>query len=149
MVQARTGGNGCRLLDLSIKGRLLLTKLAVTVLQAWQAWGVGLMSLAIGYASLHAYSQFRCVARTQPPCHHCNLSEVMQVRERFATKGYVIFYGAVHVDTINSWRSIARQIDGWFEEEVNDGFFGFFDDEANMTEERVRVKVVVPDQDAR
>ncbi|KAE8975602.1 hypothetical protein PR001_g25653, partial [Phytophthora rubi] len=62
----------------------------------------------------------------------------MQVRERFATKGYVIFYGAVHVDTINSWRSIARQIDGWFEEEVND-----------MTEEQVRVKAAVPDQDAR
>ncbi|KAE8882129.1 hypothetical protein PF005_g27786 [Phytophthora fragariae] len=62
----------------------------------------------------------------------------MQVRERFATKGYVTFYGAVHVDTINSWRSIARQIDGWFEEEVND-----------MTEEQVRVKAAVPDQDAR
>ncbi|KAE9305795.1 hypothetical protein PR003_g21399 [Phytophthora rubi] len=62
----------------------------------------------------------------------------MQVRARFSTKGYVIFYGAVHDDTINVWRSIARQTDGWFEEEVND-----------MTEEQVRVKAVVPDQDAR
>ncbi|KAE8882978.1 hypothetical protein PF005_g27657 [Phytophthora fragariae] len=60
------------------------------------------MSFAIGYACLLANSQFCCVARTQPTCHHCNLTEVMQVRERFATKGYVIFYGAVHVDTINS-----------------------------------------------
>ncbi|KAE8970895.1 hypothetical protein PR001_g27066 [Phytophthora rubi] len=73
----------------------------------------------------------------------------MHVRERFATKGYVVFYGAVHDDTINVWRSIARQTDGWFYDEMNDGFFGFFDDEANMTEERVRVKVVLPDQDAR
>ncbi|KAE9264468.1 hypothetical protein PF008_g32113, partial [Phytophthora fragariae] len=73
----------------------------------------------------------------------------MHVRERFATKGYVNFYGAVHDDMINVWRSIARQTDGWFYDEMNDGFFGFFDDEANMTEERVRVKVVVPDQDAR
>ncbi|KAE9295087.1 hypothetical protein PR003_g24105 [Phytophthora rubi] len=73
----------------------------------------------------------------------------MHVRERFATKGYVIFYGADHDDTINVWWSIARQTDGWFYDEMNDGFFGFFDDEANMTEERVRVKVVVPDQDAR
>ncbi|KAE9004406.1 hypothetical protein PR003_g17966 [Phytophthora rubi] len=36
MVQARTGGNGCRLSHLPIKGRLLLTKLDVAVLQAWQ-----------------------------------------------------------------------------------------------------------------
>ncbi|KAE9279446.1 hypothetical protein PR003_g28232 [Phytophthora rubi] len=62
----------------------------------------------------------------------------MQVRERFATKGYVIFYGAVHDDTIKSWRSIARQTNGWFEEEVID-----------MTEEQVRVEAAVPDQDAR
>ncbi|KAE9286058.1 hypothetical protein PR003_g26419 [Phytophthora rubi] len=62
----------------------------------------------------------------------------MQVRERFSTKGYVIYYGAVHDDTINVWRSIARQTDGWFEEEVND-----------MTEEQVRVKAAVPGQDAR
>ncbi|KAE8984673.1 hypothetical protein PR001_g23104 [Phytophthora rubi] len=61
----------------------------------------------------------------------------MQVRERFSTKGYVIYYGAVHDDTINVWRSIARQTDGWFEEEVND-----------MTEEQVRVKAAVPGQDA-
>ncbi|KAE8976253.1 hypothetical protein PR002_g25362 [Phytophthora rubi] len=73
----------------------------------------------------------------------------MHVRERFATKGYVIFYDAVHDDAINVWRSIARQTDGWFYDKMNDGFFGFFDDEANMTEEQVRIKVVVPDQDAR
>ncbi|KAE9337804.1 hypothetical protein PF008_g12358 [Phytophthora fragariae] len=60
------------------------------------------------------------------------------------TKGYVVFYGAVHDDKINVWlmiaclwRSIARIIDGWFEEEVTD-----------MTEEQVRVKAAVPSQDA-
>ncbi|KAE8976418.1 hypothetical protein PR002_g25316 [Phytophthora rubi] len=69
----------------------------------------------------------------------------MQGRERFATKGYVIIYGAVQDDTINVWRliarlwrSIARLTDGWFQEEVTD-----------MTEEQVRVKAAVPDQDAR
>ncbi|KAE8966334.1 hypothetical protein PR001_g28342 [Phytophthora rubi] len=62
----------------------------------------------------------------------------MQVREIFATKSYVIFDGAVHDNMINVWRSIARQTDGWFDEEVND-----------MTEEQVRVKAAVPDQDAR
>ncbi|KAE8969333.1 hypothetical protein PR002_g27464 [Phytophthora rubi] len=76
----------------------------------------------------------------------------MQIRERFATKGYVVFEGAVHDDKINVWwliarlwqsiarlcRSIARLIDGWFEEEVTD-----------MTEEQVRVKAAVPGQDAR
>ncbi|KAE9304276.1 hypothetical protein PF008_g22006 [Phytophthora fragariae] len=61
----------------------------------------------------------------------------MQGRERFATKGYVIIYGAVQDDTINVWRLIARLTDGWFEEEVTD-----------MTEEQVRVKAAVPDQDA-
>ncbi|KAE9289715.1 hypothetical protein PR003_g25483 [Phytophthora rubi] len=69
----------------------------------------------------------------------------MQDRERFATKGYAIIYGAVRDDTIHVWRliarlwrSIVRLIDGWFEEEVTD-----------MTEEQVRVKAAVPGQDAR
>ncbi|KAE8953286.1 hypothetical protein PR001_g26160 [Phytophthora rubi] len=62
----------------------------------------------------------------------------MQGRERFATKGYVIIYGAIQDDTTNVWRLIARLTDGWFEEEVTD-----------MTEEQVRVKAAMPDQDAR
>jgi hypothetical protein len=67
-----------------------------------------------------------------------NAHQVMQVRERFATKGYVIFYAAVHNDTINAWRSIARQADDWFSDEVND-----------MIWEEARVKAAVPDQEAR
>jgi hypothetical protein len=54
------------------------------------------------------------------PLDNVNPAHAMQVRERFATNGYVIFYGAVHEDTINSWRTIARQTEGWFDDEVND-----------------------------
>ncbi|KAE8888086.1 hypothetical protein PF003_g27996 [Phytophthora fragariae] len=55
MVQARTGGNGCRLSHLPIKGRLLLTKLAVAVLQAWQCCRPGELGLCPWPLDMHVY----------------------------------------------------------------------------------------------
>jgi hypothetical protein len=49
------------------------------------------------------------------PLDNVNPAHAMQVRERFATNGYVIFYGAVHEDTINSWRTIALTRGGYTE----------------------------------
>jgi hypothetical protein len=89
---------------------------SMLVAAALQAWWV---SLCLWPLDMHAQCLFSILL---PPAHptNGNPAHAMQVRERFATNGYVIFYGAVHEDTINSWRTIARQTEGWFNDEVND-----------------------------
>ncbi|KAE9177104.1 hypothetical protein PF002_g28423 [Phytophthora fragariae] len=67
MVQARTGGNGCRLSLLPIKGRLLLTKLAVAVLQAWQCCRPGELSLCPWPLDMHDHMLILNSAAPQAP----------------------------------------------------------------------------------
>jgi hypothetical protein len=127
MAQARTRTDGFTTVIASEHPSML-------VAAALQAWWV---SLCLWPLDMHAQCLFSILL---PPAHptNGNPAHAMQVRERFATNGYVIFYGAVHEDTINSWRTIARQTEDWFDDEVND-----------MIWEEVRVKAAVPDQEAR
>jgi len=104
MAQARTRTDGFTTVIASEHPSML-------VAAALQAWWV---SLCLWPLDMHAQCLFSILL---PPAHptNGNPAHAMQVRERFATNGYVIFYGAVHEDTINSWRTIALTRGGYTE----------------------------------
>ncbi|KAG2765449.1 hypothetical protein Pcac1_g22984 [Phytophthora cactorum] len=62
----------------------------------------------------------------------------MNIRQRFATDGSIIFYKAVEQHRINDWRSMARHVTDWESEMIE-----------NLFEDESSVQAPVPDEAAR
>ncbi|KAG2904063.1 hypothetical protein PC117_g21116 [Phytophthora cactorum] len=62
----------------------------------------------------------------------------MNIRQRFATDGSIIFYKAVEQHRINDWRSMARHVTDWESEMIE-----------NLFEDEGSVQAPVPDEAAR
>ncbi|KAE8901340.1 hypothetical protein PF003_g14441 [Phytophthora fragariae] len=62
----------------------------------------------------------------------------MNIRQKFASDGSIIFFAAVAEEQANAWRAMARPVDIWFTDILD-----------NIMEDRGRLQSPVPDQEAR
>ncbi|KAE9274774.1 hypothetical protein PR003_g29511, partial [Phytophthora rubi] len=62
----------------------------------------------------------------------------MNIRQKFASDGSIIFFAAVAEEQANAWRTMARPVDIWFTDILD-----------NIMEDRGRLQSPVPDQEAR